>query len=103
MPAPSTSGPGPNANHQHEAPDYVPYNTCIHRYNTCSRTFNFSFLARQVRGSGPWGLPLPWETRRMLDQVQAALEPHWPRLQQLAALPGAVEVCSCPSTLFAVS
>ena len=48
----------------------------------------------QVRGSGPWGLPLPWEARGLLDQVQAALGPHWPRLQQLAALPGAVEVGS---------
>lgn len=49
-------------------------------------------LVVQVRGSGPWGLPLLWEARAMLDQVQAALAPHWPRLQQLAALPGAVEV-----------
>jgi hypothetical protein len=53
------------------------------------------FCFAQVRGSGPWGLPLPWETRKLLDQVQAALAPHWPRLQQLAALPGAIEVCLC--------
>lgn len=58
-----------------------------------------SGVPRQVRGSGPWGLPLPWEARAMLDQVQAALAPHWPRLQQLAALPGAVEVGTTDSSL----
>ncbi len=49
-------------------------------------------LHAQLQGSGPWGLPLPWEARRIWDQIQVALGPHWPRLRELAGTPGAIEV-----------
>ena len=53
-----------------------------------------TFYCLQFKGTGLWGLPLPWELRAMYDQAQAPLEPYWPRLRTLAATPGALEVCS---------
>jgi len=45
----------------------------------------------QVSGSGPWGLMMPGEVASLVERVQAAVAPHWPRLQTLLTTPGAVE------------
>ncbi len=42
-----------------------------------------------VRGSGPWGLPLPGEVRGAVAELQRSMAPLMPRLRAIAVLPGA--------------
>ena len=42
-----------------------------------------------MRGSGPWGLPLPSEVRGAVADLQRSMAPLMPRLRAVMALPGA--------------
>ena len=74
----------------HEIPHSIGEGICaLICLNCSSHTVLCCLVPQPVRGSGPWGLPLPGEVRGAVAELQRSMAPHMPRLSAVAALPGA--------------
>lgn len=47
-----------------------------------------------MQGSGPFGLPMPQDVQKVVNQLEIRLGKSWPQIQQLLSLPGAVDARS---------
>ncbi len=58
----------------------------------------FSFLLFLPQGSGPMGLPTPWDVSAVIQQLRGEALKVWPKLEGLMRQPGASELVQSLAT-----